>query len=217
MLTYLFKIIIIGNSGVGKSNLLTRYTENDFSLETKSTIGLEFKTKEFNVTDSTGSNIILKAQLWDTAGQERYKAITQAYYRGAVGVIIVYDVANKASFEAVPQLLDQARNLINPSAEIILVGNKTDLKWLRAVSYQSGENFARDNGLLFVEASALDSSNVSHAFEFLLNNIYVSFQKNKIIESFNVKKQSDGLKKVPASVVLVTPELIENTPTCCSN
>ncbi|KAK8524500.1 hypothetical protein V6N12_029365 [Hibiscus sabdariffa] len=93
---YLFKVVLIGDSGVGKSNLLSRFTKNEFSLESKSTIGVEFATRSIRVDDK-----VVKAQIWDTAGQERYRAITSAYYRGAVGALLVYDVTRHVTFENV--------------------------------------------------------------------------------------------------------------------
>ena len=91
---YLFKVVLIGDSGVGKSNLLSRFTRNEFSLESKSTIGVEFATRSLDVDGKT-----VKAQIWDTAGQERYRAITSAYYRGAVGALLVYDMTKHESYE----------------------------------------------------------------------------------------------------------------------
>ncbi|KAK8476415.1 hypothetical protein V6N11_068368 [Hibiscus sabdariffa] len=101
---YLFKVVLIGDSGVGKSNLLSRFTKNEFSLESKSTIGVEFATRSIRVDDK-----VVKAQIWDTAGQERYRAITSAYYRGAVGALLVYDVTRHVTFENVERWLKELR------------------------------------------------------------------------------------------------------------
>ncbi|KAK9031217.1 hypothetical protein V6N11_032604 [Hibiscus sabdariffa] len=102
---YLFKVVLIGDSGVGKSNLLSRFTKNEFSLESKSTIGVEFATRSIRVDDK-----VVKAQIWDTAGQERYRAITSAYYRGAVGALLVYDVTRHVTFENVERFPDSVES-----------------------------------------------------------------------------------------------------------
>ncbi|CAN1229635.1 Ras-related protein RABA1f [Linum grandiflorum] len=148
---YLFKVVLIGDSGVGKSNLLSRFTRNEFSLESKSTIGVEFATRSIHVDDK-----VVKAQIWDTAGQERYRAITSAYYRGAVGALLVYDVTRHVTFENV----------------IMLVGNKADLRHLRAVSTEDSKSFAERENTFFMETSALESMNVENAFTEVLTQIY---------------------------------------------
>nr|CAD1834314.1 unnamed protein product [Ananas comosus var. bracteatus] len=116
---YLFKVVLIGDSGVGKSNLLSRFTRNEFSLESKSTIGVEFATRSIHVDDK-----VVKAQIWDTAGQERYRAVTSAYYRGAVGALVVYDVTRHITFENVERWLKELRDHTDANIVIMLVGNK---------------------------------------------------------------------------------------------
>ena len=164
---YLYKIVLIGDSGVGKSNLLSRFTRNEFSLETKTTIGVEFATRTIVVDNKT-----IKAQIWDTAGQERYRAITCAYYRGAVGALLVYDIARGSSFNNLNRWLTELRENAAANLSIMLVGNKSDLKHLREVRTEDGKSFAEKNGLFFMEASALDSTNVELAFQNLITEIY---------------------------------------------
>ncbi|PQM42267.1 ras-related protein RABA2a [Prunus yedoensis var. nudiflora] len=123
---YLFKVVLIGDSGVGKSNLLSRFTRNEFCLESKSTIGVEFATRTLQVEGRT-----VKAQIWDTAGQERYRAITSAYYRGALGALLVYDVTKPTTFENVSRWLKELRDHADSNIVIMMIGNKTDLKHLR--------------------------------------------------------------------------------------
>lgn len=120
---YLFKVVLIGDSGVGKSNLLSRFTRNEFNLESKSTIGVEFATRSIQVDGKT-----IKAQIWDTAGQERYRAITSAYYRGAVGALLVYDIAKHLTYENVERWLKELRDHADNNIVIMLVGNKSDLR-----------------------------------------------------------------------------------------
>ena len=119
---YLFKVVLIGDSGVGKSNLLSRFTRNEFSLDSKSTIGVEFATKSIQAEGKT-----IKAQIWDTAGQERYRAITSAYYRGAVGALLVYDLTKHGTFENVDRWLRELRDHAEANIVVMLVGNKSDL------------------------------------------------------------------------------------------
>merc|ERR1712130_254203 len=123
---YLFKVVLIGDSGVGKSNLLSRFTRNEFNLDSKSTIGVEFATRSIQVDNKT-----IKAQIWDTAGQERYRAITSAYYRGAVGALLVYDISKQVTFENVERWLNELRDHADNNIVIMLVGNKSYLKHLR--------------------------------------------------------------------------------------
>ncbi|XP_042485414.1 ras-related protein RABA1f-like isoform X1 [Macadamia integrifolia] len=190
---YLFKVVLIGDSGVGKSNLLSRFTRNEFSLESKSTIGVEFATRSIHVDDK-----VIKAQIWDTAGQERwvmdylgggrhacrmlwldrsiwyvrYRAITSAYYRGAVGALLVYDVTRHVTFENVERWLKELRDHTDSNIVIMLVGNKADLRHLRAVSTEDAKSFAERENNFFMETSALESMNVENAFTEVLTQIY---------------------------------------------
>ncbi|KAL2623686.1 hypothetical protein R1flu_003891 [Riccia fluitans] len=164
---YLFKVVLIGDSGVGKSNLLSRFTRNEFSLESKSTIGVEFATRSINVDSK-----LIKAQIWDTAGQERYRAITSAYYRGAVGALLVYDITRHVTFENVERWLKELKDHTDAHIVVMLVGNKSDLRHLRAVSTDDGQAFSEKEGLFFMETSALESTNVENAFKQILTQIY---------------------------------------------
>ncbi|BBN20587.1 Ras-related protein Rab-11A [Marchantia polymorpha subsp. ruderalis] len=164
---YLFKVVLIGDSGVGKSNLLSRFTRNEFSLESKSTIGVEFATRSINVDSK-----LIKAQIWDTAGQERYRAITSAYYRGAVGALLVYDITRHVTFENVERWLKELKDHTDSNIVVMLVGNKSDLRHLRAVSTDDGQSFSEKESLFFMETSALESTNVENAFKQILTQIY---------------------------------------------
>ncbi|XP_075486964.1 ras-related protein RABA1d-like [Primulina tabacum] len=172
---YLFKLVLIGDSGVGKSNLLSRFTRNEFSLETKSTIGVEFATRSMTVEGK-----VIKAQIWDTAGQERYRAITSAYYRGAVGALLVYDVTRHSTFESVERWLKELRDHTDPNIVAMLIGNKTDLRHLVTVSPEDGTSFAEKESLYFMETSALDATNVDKAFSDVLDQIYRMVSKKNM-------------------------------------
>ncbi|XP_021232246.1 ras-related protein Rab-11A-like isoform X2 [Numida meleagris] len=161
---FLFKVVLIGDSGVGKSNLLSRFTRNEFNLESKSTIGVEFATRSIQVDNKT-----VKAQIWDTAGQERYRAITSAYYRGAVGALLVYDIAKYLTYENAERWLAELQDHADANIVVMLVGNKSDLRHLRAVPTDEARSFAEKNGLSFLETSALDSTNVETAFHNILS------------------------------------------------
>merc|ERR1711990_959953 len=135
---YLFKVVLIGDSGVGKSNLLTRFTRDEFKSDSKSTIGVEFATQTIQVDKKT-----IKAQIWDTAGQERYRAITSAYYRGAVGALLVYDITKQSTFESVKTMwLDELRQNADANIIIMLVGNKKDLNHIQEIMPEEARSFA---------------------------------------------------------------------------
>ncbi|KAJ6513837.1 ras family-domain-containing protein [Mycena polygramma] len=203
---YLFKVVLIGDSGVGKSNLLSRFTRNEFNLESKSTIGVEFATRSIDVDGKT-----VKAQIWDTAGQERYRAITSAYYRGAVGALLVYDIAKHASYVNVTRWLKELRDHADSNIVIMLVGNKSDLKHLRAVPTDEAKAFSTENGLSFIETSALDASNVEGAFQTILTDIY------RIVSSKSLE-QSNNPVDAPGPSISVGPSVDNNAAQgskCC--
>ena len=182
---YLFKIVLIGDSGVGKSNLLSRFTRNEFNLESKSTIGVEFATKSIQAEGKT-----IKAQIWDTAGQERYRAITSAYYRGAVGALLVYDISKHSTFENVERWLKELRDHAEANIVVMLVGNKSDLRHLRAVETDEAMAFAEQHNLAFIETSALDASGVDTAFQRILTEIYRLMSKRNM-------QAEDAANKMP--------------------
>lgn len=128
---YMFKCVIIGDTGVGKSNLLSRFTKDEFTKDSKSTIGVEFATRQIEHDGKT-----IEAQVWDTAGQERYRAITAAYYRGAIGALLVYDITKRESFENCERWLRELRAHADPSIVAMLVGNKCDLRHLKQVDVE---------------------------------------------------------------------------------
>jgi Ras-related protein Rab-11A len=135
----IFKVVLIGDSGVGKSNILTRYLKDEFSLNTKTTVGVEFGTKQIAVDD-----IKIKAQIWDTAGQERYRSITNAYYKGSKGALLVYDITKRNTFENVDRWLEEFKKNCDPDISIILIGNKCDLENDREVTVEEGQKKSLD-------------------------------------------------------------------------
>jgi len=175
---YIFKIVLIGDLGVGKSNILSRFTRNQFNLESNSTIGVEFATRCINVDGK-----IVKGQIWDTAGQGRYRAITSAYYRNAAGVLLVYDITKRATYTSVTHWLKEIRDHADSNIPITLVGNKSDLEHLRAVPTQEAKNLSTENGLSFIETSALDASNVDAALQNILTDLYRTVSSKELESS----------------------------------
>ncbi|KAF7664918.1 hypothetical protein LDENG_00162240 [Lucifuga dentata] len=203
---YLFKVVLIGDSGVGKSNLLSRFTRNEFNLESKSTIGVDIQVD--------GKTI--KAQIWDTAGQERYRAITSAYYRGAVGALLVYDIAKHLTYENVERWLKELRDHADNNIVIMLVGNKSDLRHLRAVPTDEARAFSEKNTLSFIETSALDSTNVEEAFKNILTEIYRIVSQKQITDK-SAHDESPGNNVVDISVPPTTDGQKGNKLPCCQS
>lgn len=205
---YLFKVVLIGDSGVGKSNLLSRFTRNEFCSESKSTIGVEFATRCIELEGKT-----VKAQIWDTAGQERYRAITSAYYRGAVGALLVYDITKSESYDNVQKWLKELRDHADSNIVITLVGNKTDLKHLRSVQAESAAEFSSIEGLSFVETSACESTNVDVAFKKNLTDVYHIISK-KSCSSAEVDDKNGGAGIIEVKAISESSK--KNPSKCCN-
>lgn len=205
---YLFKIVLIGDSGVGKSNILSRFTRNEFCLESKSTIGVEFATRTLQVEGKT-----VKAQIWDTAGQERYRAITSAYYRGAVGALLVYDITKRQTFENVQRWLRELRDHADSNIVIMLAGNKSDLSHLRSVNKDDAHHMAERENLSFLETSALEATNVENAFQTILLDIYHVISKKAL-----AAQAAGATPGLPQGTTINVGNLAGNTSQrgCCS-
>jgi len=156
---YLFKLLLIGDSGVGKSCLLLRFADDTYTESYISTIGVDFKIRTVELDGKT-----IKLQIWDTAGQERFRTITSSYYRGAHGIIVVYDVTDSESFNNVKQWLHEIDRYASENVNKLLVGNKADLTSKRAVTFDQGKEFADSLGIEFLETSAKNATNVEKAF-----------------------------------------------------
>ncbi|KAK9110994.1 hypothetical protein Scep_018513 [Stephania cephalantha] len=173
---YVFKTVLIGDSAVGKSQILSRFARNEFSIDSKATIGVEFQARTLEIDHKS-----VKAQIWDTAGQERYRAVTSAYYRGAVGALLVYDITKRQSFDHVPRWLDELRGHADKNIVIILIGNKSDLENDRAVPAEDAKEFAEKEGLYFMETSALEATNVETAFLTVLTAIFNIVNRKNLV------------------------------------
>mmetsp|Transcript_9165 Transcript_9165/g.17795 ORF Transcript_9165/g.17795 Transcript_9165/m.17795 type:complete len:198 (+) Transcript_9165:19-612(+) len=166
-----FKVLLTGDSGVGKSSILLRFTDDSFASDQPATIGVDFKVKQIDVDGKK-----VKLTIWDTAGQERFRTLTSSYYRGAQGVILVYDVSRKETFDNAEQWLKEVDMYTNRDGVIkLLVGNKID-KQNREVTRAEGIEFARDRGMLFIECSAKSKTGIIQAFEELVQKILDSPQ-----------------------------------------
>ncbi|KAM9377470.1 ras-related protein Rab-8B [Pholidichthys leucotaenia] len=156
---YLFKLLLIGDSGVGKTCLLFRFSEDSFNTTFISTIGIDFKIRTIELDGKR-----VKLQIWDTAGQERFRTITTAYYRGAMGIMLVYDICNEKSFENIKNWIRNIEEHASSDVEKMILGNKCDMTDRRQVSKDRGEKLAIDYGVKFLETSAKSSINVEEAF-----------------------------------------------------
>jgi Ras-related protein Rab-11A len=163
MQTYTIKFVLVGDSGVGKSQLLRRFAKKEFCSGSKSTINVEFSTR-----DVPFERCNIKAQIWDTVGQERFESLTKAYYRDAIGALLVYDITNKQSFQNVKNVwFNQLREYGHERLQIVLVGNKLDddeSESKREVDMHEALEFAKENGMDFAETSALSNSGVENVF-----------------------------------------------------
>jgi len=182
---YLFKYIIIGDTGVGKSCLLLQFTDKRFQPVHDLTIGVEFGARMVTIDAKQ-----IKLQIWDTAGQESFRCITRSYYRGAAGALLVYDITRRETFNHLTRWLEEARQHSHSNMTIMLIGNKCDLENRRAVTFEEGKAFADEHGLIFLETSAKTAENVEHAFINTAQKIY-----EKILNgTYDVTNEAYGIK-----------------------
>ena len=184
---YKIKIIVVGDSGVGKTNLINRFASDKFDINSKATIGVEFVYKTLKINKE-----VIKVEVWDTAGQERYRAITSSYYKGAKGAIIVYDITNEDSFNNVESWMNEVTKKGKTDMQFLLVGNKKDLINDRKVTEQKGIDKAKELNMNLFEASALEKTNVNEAFNYLVKEIYLNIRKGKNINTNNDEKIGQG-------------------------
>ena len=170
---FLYKILLLGDSSVGKTCFLMRYTDNTFQEMHMSTIGLDYKLKNVQLDDGK----IVKIQIWDTAGQDRFRSITKNYYKGAHGIILIYDVTSRKTFENVKNWVSQIREEVSDKVSIILVGNKIDDVEGRKVKTEEGESMAKECGLSFFETSAKSGENIDNTFNELVKRTVEAYTK----------------------------------------
>ena len=193
----MFKILLLGDSGVGKSSLLLRYTKDEFNTDMRATIGVEFGLKFIKI-----DNVQYKIQIWDTAGMERYRSITSAYYKGAKGVIIVFDLCKKSSFNNVNKWIEDFKSKADEDAEILIVGNKNDLIEQREVTEEEAKINAQKYKSAYMETSAKDNNNVENAFLTLFEEINKKIKENnsEIINSIEENKNKNKEIKKGGSI-----------------
>ena len=185
---YKLKVVIVGDSGVGKSNLIKRFTTNEFNEHSKATVGVEFLSRSYKINDK-----IFKIEMWDTAGQERYKSITAAYYKGAKGALIVYDTTSARSFENVDKWLGEIKEKAGKDIKLIILGNKIDLKDKKVVSTEQALTRAKELDIPLMETSAKDATNVKEAFHDLLKEMYCELSKTlEIVEKQNLENDRNN-------------------------
>ena len=162
-----YKIMVLGESKVGKTSLIKRYTKDQFGGVYLTTVGMDFQDKIIEIEDKK-----VRLQVWDTAGQERFRNVTKGYFQSSHGLLVVYDISDKESFEKINFWMEHIKNNAPEEAKKILVGNKCDLANERKVSYEEGENYAKKFNIKFFESSAKDGTNVKELFFYLANEIY---------------------------------------------
>ena len=188
---YLFKILLIGDSGVGKTSIILRFSDDTYTESFISTIGVDFKLRTIQVGDK-----IIKLQIWDTAGQERFRTITSSYYRGAHGIILVYDITDRISFENIVKWMDDVDRYALGSVDTMLVGNKGDMEDKRAVEYERAQKFAAGTKMRFFETSAKNASNVNNLFKAMVDTIM-----KRTVTAMKCNKQGIILKRAPIKPV----------------
>ena len=182
---FIFKVLLLGNSNVGKSSLFLRFVDDIWNDTFVPTIGVDFKIKTFEIDSKK-----IKMQIWDTAGQERFKNIIASYYRGAHGILLLYDVTDKDSFKNLSNWLIEIEKNASKNVLKVLIGNKSDLEDKRLVSYNQGKEFADTYGLKFIETSAKKNLNVNEAFETLGRELMSASADKKITSQKQNKKIS---------------------------
>ena len=201
----LFKIVLIGDSFVGKTNIMSKYLKNEFHEDSKATVGVEFGAKKFDIEGKS-----VKAQIWDTAGQERYKSITTTYYKGAKGALIVYDITRKETFDSVDRWISELINSGDKNITMLLIGNKCDLDNQRQVSKEQGEEKAKAFKVAFLETSASSGENLDVAFEMIMKEVY-SKCKNELDEDDGMEEMQMGQE-----IDLTKKKTVEKK-SCCDN
>ena len=174
---YIFKVLLIGNSDVGKSSLILRYVDQIWNDVFVPTIGVDFKVKSLQI-----DNKRVKMQIWDTAGQERFRNVISSYFKGAHGILLIYDITARDSFKELENWLGEVERNATPQVLKILIGNKCDLEEKRQITKDEGEAFAIRNGMQFIETSAKINTNVNEAFEALAKIMVESSNKRNVIK-----------------------------------
>ena len=203
----IFKIILIGDSGVGKTNILSKFIKNEFEERLKPTVGVEFGSKNFTI-----DGYLVKAQIWDTAGEERYRSITSAYYKGAKGCLLVYSITDRRSFDNIDKWIEQLKGNSDEDLCIILVGNKIDIEDFVDVKTEEGMEKAKSLNIPFMETSALNNQNIDKVFQKLIEEVYEKnnkiFRKNisLVVDNENNNNEENNENKENEGITLTQGE-----------
>jgi small GTP-binding protein len=194
---FIYKILLLGDSSVGKTCFLLRYADDTFNDNHISTIGLDYRLKMVNLDNDK----IVKMQIWDTAGQDRFRAITKNYYKGAHGIILMYDITSQVSFNNIKNWVSQIKENTSDKVKIVLVGNKCDIENQRKIPTEEGEKLAKEYSLKFFETSAKKNICIEETFGYLTKEIYNLNSKNEVPGSNKngvtlEKTEKKGLKKM---------------------
>ena len=205
---YLLKYVIIGDSGVGKSNILLQYINGKFVEDFKATVGVEFGAKNIEI-----NNRIYRIQVWDTAGQEQFRSIARAYYKNSVCACIVYDITSRNSFNSIQNWIDDCTKQTPKSILLILIGNKNDLNDKREVQYEEGAEFARRRNMIFLETSAKTGNNINDIFEKSVQQI----DKNILENKYDLTNENCGIRrgKTDSFVLSVETTKKKKKKKCC--
>jgi len=205
---YIFKIILIGKSSVGKTSILQRYIQKVFKESYSSTIGVDFFMKSLDVNDKP-----IKLQLWDTAGTEKFRSITTGYYRGADAAFVVFDLTEKESFISVNEWIENYYKYTNPDSEknIVLIGNKSDLVRQRQVTEEEIESYIKDNKLKYFETSAKNGKNIDECFYFIAEQL---MEQNERRDNNKIKENDDDIIK-NENLKSNTVNIIDGNKKCC--
>lgn len=208
----IYKIVIIGDTGTGKTNIITKYVSNYFEGVLRPTIGVEFFQKNLDIETPRGSKDPVTLQLWDTAGQERFRGMASSYYRKAFGVLLVYDITNKESFNNLDRWMEEINSYADHDIEIVLVGNKKDLVEQREVTPNEGIEFSQVNRLLFYETSALvnDDQKIEEMFKELTYRIH----NNDRVKRMREASMNESVRKAK-NLIEINSKPKRNGRGCC--
>lgn len=187
-----YKVVLLGSTFVGKTAIVERLINDDFTGDNETTIGVEFRTFPVQVGD-----VEVKLNIWDTAGQEKFRSVSKAYFRNALGAILVFSLTDQKSFDALDDWLNDLQSLCAPNASIMLFGNKLDLTSERVISQEEANTFASRHDLEYIETSALDSTNIKESFTRLASQIHEKIIKGEIQGSFQSAAPPVVLNKAP--------------------
>ena len=208
---YLLKYVIIGDSGVGKSNILLQYINGKFNEDFKATVGVEFGAKNIEINSR-----IYRIQIWDTAGQENFRSIARAYYKNSICACIVYDITSRNSFNSVQSWIDDCTKQTPRNILLLLIGNKNDLNDKREVQYEEGEEFAKKKNMIFLETSAKTGNNIDKIFEKSVKKI----DQNIIDNKYDLDNENCGIRKglkTESFVLSVEKAKEKKKKKCCNN